>query len=148
MVSLTPFYKIGTSYSARRIWYVCHVEKNVSKIFDMHTLTLMFHSTQKRKSCCFALLSCPSHCCRHCPSPLQHCLHPAVHCIAVTRSHPSPPQLLPLGLHQSLPPQPYSLEVSNRVQEGMVLTSSWHGVLLLTMMWHCPPPPSTGPQKQ
>ncbi len=36
--------------------------------------------------------------------------------------------MLPLRLHQPLPPQPYALEVSNQVREGMVLTSIWQGL--------------------
>ena len=34
------------------VWYVCHIEKKAVKIFDTHTLTLMFHK-KKQKSCCF-----------------------------------------------------------------------------------------------
>ena len=34
-----------------------------------------------------------------------------------------PPQLLPVRLCQSLPPQPYALDVSNRVREGLVIAS-------------------------
>ena len=46
------------------------------------------------------------------PGPVPHC-----------RCCPSPPQLLPVRLCQSLPPQPYALEVSNRVREGLVIAS-------------------------
>ena len=92
MISLTPFYTIGTTYSTRRMWYVSHVGKNTVKIFDTHSLTLMFLQHKKTEE----LLS-------------QHCRRPV---------------LLPLRLHQSFPPQPDALEVSNRVREGMVLTSS------------------------
>ena len=37
------------------VWYVCHIEKKAVKIFDTHTLTLMFHK-KKQKSCCFLTL--------------------------------------------------------------------------------------------
>ena len=40
--------------------------------------------------------------------------------------HPDAP-LRCARLHQSLPPQPYALEVSNQVREGMVLTGTGSG---------------------
>ena len=52
----------------------------------------------------------------------------AVHLLRVAR----PP--LPVRLCQSLPPQPYALEVSNRVREGLVIASGC-----------CPSPPQLLP---
>ena len=54
---------------------------------------------------------------RHNSPPLPG--HHFLHC----RCCPSPPQLLPVRLCQSLPPQPYALDVSNRVREGLVIAS-------------------------
>jgi hypothetical protein len=34
MLSLTPWNQIVPSYSTHRIWYVCHVEKNVPYVFE------------------------------------------------------------------------------------------------------------------
>jgi hypothetical protein len=56
------------------------------------------------------------HRCHNSPPPPGHHF---LHC----RCCPSPPQLLPIRLCQSLPPQPYALEVSNRVREGQVIAS-------------------------
>ena len=60
-----------------------------------------------------------------CPWLLLCCCSTAFHCIALWRSCPSPPQLLPLCLRQSLPSQPYALalEVSNQVRKGLVIAS-------------------------
>ena len=58
-----------------------------------------------------------------CPSLLLRCCCTAFHCIAPWRSCPSPTQLLPLCLCQSLPPQPYALEVSNQVRKSLVIAS-------------------------
>ena len=58
-----------------------------------------------------------------CPWLLLCCCCAAFHCITPWRGCPSPPQLLPLCLYQSLPPQPYALEVSNLVWKGLVIAS-------------------------
>ena len=58
-----------------------------------------------------------------CPSLLLRCCCTTFHCITPWRSCPSPPQLLPLCLRQSLPPPPYTLDVSNRVRKGLVIAS-------------------------
>ena len=111
------------------------------KIFDTHALTnLMFCSTPKteEEDKQRQLLSIRS-AAGHGPAPRTparlrqsyHCrpndvsppAHPNVslRCITLWRSCPSPSQLLPLCLCQSLLPQPYALEVSNQVQKGLVI---------------------------
>ena len=134
MISLTPFYKIGTHHSTRRLWYVCYVEKMSVKIFDTHALTLMFCSTPKTEEgdSMWQLLSIRAAVLRCCPAPsllpmsiviatlaLSCCpLHSCVDEPSITSAAVAPPRL-----HQSLSHQPHALEVSNRVREGMVITS-------------------------
>ncbi len=114
----------------------------------MHTLTLMFRSTQKTEELlfCAAVLPVPllpplSITIATLP-PFRRPLHCRVEEPSITSAAVAPPP-------SPIPPtSTIRLRGVYRVQEGMLLTSSWHGVLLLTMTWHCPPPPSTGPQKQ
>ena len=135
------------------MWYVCHVEKNSVEIFETHALKLMFHSTQKngrRRQPAAALehkswYSVPPHLWPPLPlsigivtlPPSHRPLHRCVEELSITSA-----AVVPL-------PSPNPPASSNRVREGMVITS--RRMRWCFFFWWCgtarhfhQPPPKNG----